>query len=267
MAMPFVLPVWYAPPHQTFPIGNTVTRTTSTPLVYVSVQPRSPHLAGPWPTNGMARVAHPPVYAWRPPNQELRHAATATVLMPGAFHSSPRVLITRMPSSGPCIPSVPPIAPPGPVVARMRSPSDTCSNPLRDVPARPGQPFARGILVKSRTPSSPSAVRPKGVAFGMRYSATMDELTESVGKRISVAEAEKQQRKTQEWLDQQSMLMSEVSEVAEAPPDLSGGSASRRRSSGWSGEDIFDNHPDQPCPLEDGSSESELWESEHRPTR
>lgn len=105
--------------------------------------------------------------------------------------------------------------------AAVQSEARACPSPVR------------GILVKQRSLSQSAK---KGVVFGMRYSANIDELEESVGKRVSVVEAEKQQRKAQEWEEERRMLMlqTEVIEEGDFSGEFSGGRPRSRSDNGVS---------------------------------
>jgi len=121
---------------------------------------------------------------------------------------------------------------PATALAATQSEARACPSPVR------------GILVKSRSLSQSTK---KGVAFGMRYSANIDELEESVGKRISVVELEKQQRRIQELEEERRMLMlqTEVIEEGDFSGEFSGG---RPRSRSEHGYDAFS------CGASDGIS-------------
>jgi len=97
----------------------------------------------------------------------------------------------------------------------------------------------------------------------MRYSANIDELEESVGKRISVVEAEKQQRKTQEFEEERRMLMlqTEVIEEGDFSGEFSGG---RPRSRSDAGLDPFSCSPS--AGVSEGGGNSAPFEGRRRST-
>jgi len=96
----------------------------------------------------------------------------------------------------------------------------------------------RGILHTSG--ENHSARSGKVVAFGNRYSRYIDCPIESLGKRVSLVEKEKQQRKEQQWRTEQQMLCYRMPEQAHDEPtdvfDIPCGARGRSRSEVWDGE-------------------------------
>jgi len=142
------------------------------------------------------------------PAQSVAQAAITGVAAAGFPAASPRpFLSSRSPQLH--------VAAPSSVAVSPRTSLSSRSSQLQ-VPGAGGPPI-RGILVNPRVQEpQPAPARAKGISFGMRWSMTIGSPTESVGKRVSAVEAEREMQRERQWEEERAMLGYEAEPAGDA---------------------------------------------------